>query len=105
MYLREGTNDWNTLNASMTEDEYGLRGLELSGIAIDIGGYLGTVAIGLLLDHPDLVVHCVEPIPENVDLIRKNADINGVTGRLILWACAVGDGQPTTIHYGFTGDE
>ena len=25
MTIREGTNDWNTLNACMTEDEYGLR--------------------------------------------------------------------------------
>ena len=51
-WIRTGTNDHNTVNASATEDEYHLRDLPpLSGWALDIGGYLGSVAIGLAADH------------------------------------------------------
>ena len=105
MYYREGTNDPNTLNASMDEDEYGLRGHRFSGLAIDIGGYLGSVAIGLLIDNPKLRVECVEPIPENIDLIRRNAKVNGVADRLTVHECAVGDGRPVTIRYAYQGEE
>jgi FkbM family methyltransferase len=105
VYVREGTNDWNTANASMTEDEYKLRGLDLSGVALDLGGYLGTVAVGLLIDHPDLVVQCVEPIPENVELIWRNANANGVADRLAVHEAAIGDGRPVTINYAWSGDE
>lgn len=105
MYFREGTNCLNTLNASMTEDEYGLRGHRFSGLALDIGGYLGSVAIGLLIDNPDLRVECVEPIPENVDLIWRNAKVNGVHHRLTVHEAAVGDGTPVTIRYAYQGEE
>jgi FkbM family methyltransferase len=105
MYYREGTNDANTINASMTEDEYGLRGLSFSGLALDIGGYLGSVAIGLLIDNPDLRVECVEPIPENFDLIWRNAKVNGVKDRLYVHEAAVGDGSPVTIRYAYEGGE
>jgi FkbM family methyltransferase len=105
MFYRAETNDRNTLNASMTEDEYGLRGLSFSGLAIDIGGYLGSVAIGLLLDNPNLRVECVEPIPENIDLIKRNAAMNGVSDRLYVHECAVGDGTPVTIRYAYQGGE
>jgi FkbM family methyltransferase len=105
MYIRESTNDHNTCFASMNEDEYGLRGLALFGVALDLGGYLGTVAVGLLIDNPDLVVHCVEPIPENVTLIWRNAASNGVADRLTVHEAAIGDGRPVTINYAWSGDE
>jgi hypothetical protein len=41
--IRQGTNDWNTVNATMgANDEYGLRGLHLEGLALDIGAYVGS---------------------------------------------------------------
>jgi FkbM family methyltransferase len=89
----------------MTEDEYGLRDLYLSGRAVDIGGYLGTVAIALLLDNPNLTVECVEPIPENADLIARNAEANGVAHRLRLLRAAAGDGSPVTVRYAFGDNE
>lgn len=105
MHVRLGTNDWNTCYASMNEDEYGLRGRRVTGSAIDIGGYLGTVAIGLLVDNPGLRVECVEPLPENVDLIWRNARLNGVADRLFVHEAAVGNGQPAVVNYAYEGDE
>lgn len=105
MHIREGTNDWNTLNACMTEDEYGLRDWSGSGVAIDIGGYLGGVAIGLALDNPGLRVVVVEPVPDNADLIAANIELNGVGDRVDLVVGAAGDGSPVDVWYGYRGSE
>jgi len=99
MQWREGTADWNNLTSSMTEDEYGLGGLALSGVALDIGAYIGGVTVGLLADHPDLSVVSVEPIPENLALLRANAE---PSDRLRIVAGAVGHGE---IRYDYEGDD
>lgn len=102
---RKDTNDWNTLTSSLTEDEYGLAGRKITGHAIDIGGYLGSVGIALAADNPDLTVTIIEPIPANVELIHENVALNGLTERIKVIQAAAGDGTPTRIHYGFTGSE
>ena len=105
MWVRADTNDWNTLASCLNEDEYGLRGRELKGVALDIGAYLGSVSIAMLLDHPELRVVAVEPIPENVNLVWRNAVINGVADRLTVHEAAVGDGKPITIRYRYGTSE
>lgn len=105
MHIREGTNDWNTCQAAMTQDEYGLRGMHLTGRAIDIGAHLGAVTISLLIDNPDLVVDAVEPIPENVYLLRLNAAQNQVADRLAVHEAAAGDGGTVTIRYAYEDNE
>lgn len=104
---RQDTNDYNTILSTTSEnDEYRLRGMSLSGWALDIGGYLGTVAIGLLLDNPDLRVVCVEPVPPNAELIQTNAYLNGVSDRLELFQGAAGgpDDETSEIRFGYLGD-
>jgi FkbM family methyltransferase len=105
MTYRVGTNDWNTLWASLNEDEYRLpRGL--SGRAVDVGGYLGSVGIALALDNPDLAVTIIEPVPPNVDLIRENVALNGLGDRVTVIAGAVGKGgESVDVWYGYTGTE
>ena len=64
-YYRAETNDWNTISSTMApHDEYAIPS-GLSGVAVDLGAYLGSVAIGLALDNPDLRVIAVEPVPPN----------------------------------------
>mgnify|MGYP001567435252 FL=1 len=106
-YYREGTNDFNTANSCLGDnDEYQLRGRRIEGLALDIGGYLGSVAIPLLIDNPNATVICVEPITENLDLIARNAKVNGVSSRLTLIPGAVGkSGDPVSIAYRFEGGE
>ena len=98
---REGTNDWNTLSSTMAPtDEYHLpRGL--SGVALDVGAYLGSVAVGLALDNPDLRVFAIEPVPDNIALIRRNLDLNGVS--VVLIEGAAGDGSPVDVWYRYRG--
>lgn len=106
VWTRAETNDWNTANASLTEDEYGFRGRAVTGLVLDIGGYLGTVALGVLIDNPTARVICVEPIPDNADLIERNALANGVSDRLTLVRGVVGrSAEPVSITYRFQGGE
>jgi len=105
--FRDDTNDWNTLTASITEDEYNLASLNLTGHAIDVGGYLGSVGICLAIDNPSLTVTIVEPVPDNYELIRTNVALNGLEDRVDVIHGAVGPAslKKTTIHYGFRGSE
>lgn len=105
IHVREGTNDHNTANASLSEDEYGLRDLHPSGLALDIGGYLGTVAIGLAVDNPALRVICVEPVPFNAALIRANITANGLDERITLVEGLAGASGKGLIRFGYKGNE
>src|SRR5881396_102281 len=101
MEFRDGTNDWNTLSIIFTNDEYGLRDLRLDGIALDVGAYLGGVAIALALDNPGLRVIAIEPVPDNGDLIERNITRNSVQDRVTLIRGAVGrGGESTDVRYG-----
>ncbi len=104
---REDTNDWNCINACVTEDEYQLGPLALSGWAFDIGAHLGGVAIALALDNPSLRVVAVEPVPENAELCRANVERNHLAGRVEVIHGAIGSpGQAAiTVCYGYSHSE
>ena len=105
VYVREGTNDWNTAQSALNEDEYGLAQMHLLGLALDIGAHIGTVSLALAVDNPELLVIALEPIPENADLLRRNVEANGVTDRVAIiegMAGAWGWGQ---VSYGFRNSE
>jgi FkbM family methyltransferase len=105
LWCRQETNDQQTAHHVSKLDEYELRGLELDGWAIDVGAYIGAVAIPLALDHPDLCVVAVEPIPENVMLLQRNIILNKVFDRVVvcpLAAAAPGD-DLVAIRYGGKG--
>jgi FkbM family methyltransferase len=90
MTIRDGTNDWNTLNACMTEDEYQLRSFNGNGWA---------------LDNPGLRVLIVEPVPDNIRLIKDNIARNNVGDRVELIEGAIGDGGPVDVWHGYQGTE
>ena len=103
MTYRVGTNDWNTLWATLNEDEYQIPS-GISGTAADIGGYLGSVGISLALDNPDLRVVIVEPVPPNAELIRTNIAMNHLADRVTLIEGAAGKGgEPVSVWYGYEG--
>ena len=104
MTYRPDTNDWNTLSASLNEDEYRLP-TGLRGHAVDIGGYLGSVGIALAKDNPELRVTIVEPVPDNQRLIRINIAHNGVEDRVtLIEGAASGDREPVAVWYGYRGN-
>lgn len=81
---RDGVNDQDVAHSVTAGDEYGLRGLDLSGWALDIGASIGDVAIPLALDHPGLRVVALEPVPESRELLIRNLALNGVADGQIL---------------------
>lgn len=99
---RPDTNDWNTISAVLSADEYGLRGRVLEGLLVDVGAHVGAWAIAALLDNPGAWAIAVEALPENVDLIRRSAALNGLgPDRLeVLEGAATDDDSPVAIAYG-----
>ncbi len=101
---RLGTNDQDVAHSVSKLDEYGLRGREFEGWALDIGASIGAVAIPLAIDHPGLKVVAVEPVPENAAALYRNIDMNDVADRVfVVQLAAAADEEPTIIRYGGTG--
>ena len=104
-HYRAETNDWNTISSTMApHDEYAIP-QGLTGVAVDLGAYLGSVAIGLALDNPSLSVIAVEPVPPNADLIARNIAENGLADRVTLIQGAIGGPSDDEIKvwYGYRG--
>lgn len=103
MAVREGTNDRNVCHAILVEDEYHFADLDLSGHALDIGAHIGaaTVALGILF--PDLTITAIEPVPDNVDLLRRNVEANGLAERVTVRHGVAGKARP--IAHNFRGSE
>ncbi len=105
VHYRSDTNDWNTVSATLTHDEYHLP-RRMTGRAVDVGGYLGTVGIALALDNPEMTVTIIEPVPFNAQLIRQNIDAADLWDRVALIEGAVsGDHEPVTVSFGYRGSE
>ncbi len=110
LQVRQGTNDANiaiSINSFNHEiyDEYRMKDRRLQGWAFDIGAHIGGLAIPMALDNPDLRVVAVEAVPDNADLCRTNAELNGVADRVIVktnWAAAPGVATGLC-HYGYRG--
>jgi len=100
---REDTTDLLVLASSLVvpNDEYRLgRYWPLTGWAADIGAHIGAVTLTLLADNPDLRVIAVEPIPENVAVLRESLRLNeGFTERCTVIEGGIGSG-PVHVHYG-----
>jgi FkbM family methyltransferase len=101
---REDTNDWNVLNACLSEDEYNLKELHLTGTALDIGAHIGGVTIALALDNPELNIVAVEAVPPNVELLRENVRRAGVEDRVTVLHAAAGKGKTATVRWAFEGN-
>lgn len=101
---RDTTNDAALVFGICAEDEYQFARMEpLSGWAVDIGGHIGIVAVMLGLDNPDLKVVVVEGLPENVAMIRRNIELNGLEERVEVVDMAATDDETETVPmiYGY----
>jgi FkbM family methyltransferase len=84
--FRPNTADRNTILATYKEDEYDFKSMvPLDGDAmIDAGGYVGSTAILYAQLYPMARIFCVEPLPENLEIIRKNISQNKLWDRITL---------------------
>lgn len=90
--IREGTTDWNTVNACAVEDEYDLADVPVEGrLVYDLGSHVGGVAVWLATRGA--IVVAVEPVPENAWQVEQNAILNGVCHRVQVIQAALGTAQ------------
>lgn len=106
---REGTTDLSTIGATFnlwgrTADEYGLVNHEpMTGWAIDVGAHVGSVAIALAVDNPDLQVLAVEALAQNCDVLRASLRVNDITNVTVVEAAASDvKRKHVAIAYGWT---
>lgn len=103
MHARDGTSDLATIGSTWRlwgklDDEYGLADIHSDGLMVDVGAHIGSVCIAFLVDNPNARAIAIEPLPENVDMLRQNAESAGVADRLQVTTGAIGT---STVHYGF----
>lgn len=106
MEVRPETTDWNTVNAAVGEDEYELADINLSDmLVIDVGSHIGSIGIWCASRGARAI--CIEPIPENLEMIERNANLNNLgLDRLEVWAGVAGPkDQELTIYYGYESNE
>lgn len=100
--LREGTADFDAVQSVVVEDEYNLKAIPFQDgdICIDIGAHIGSVSLLLASFGKQLKIYAYEPLPENVEMIKKNAFMNGF-GNIYPFLLAVGGKEgKLKIHYG-----
>lgn len=105
MEVRPDTVDHNNLWSCLNEDEYGLKGLELTGLALDIGAHIGGATVALLADNPGLEVIAVEAVPPNAELLRRNLELNNLTARVVEGAACGPKQKRQKVAYGYRGSE
>jgi len=99
MYTRDDTSDKSVVHSITLNDEYGLSRMDLEGWAIDIGAHIGSVCVPLAIMNPRLRIIAVEPLPENVDILRRNIEINNLGDRVTVIEGAISDhdGETTVL--------
>ncbi len=92
-FFRPGIADENTILATYKEDEYGFIDLkpDPGDAMIDAGGYVGSTAILYAQLYPESRIFCVEPLPENLEIIKKNIAVNHLENRITLIEKALWD--------------
>ena len=66
---------------------------------LDLGANIGLTAVYFSRRFPNAKIACVEPVPGNVNLLKRNLKLNAVCGTVIPAAIDVRDGR-TTIELG-----
>lgn len=82
------------------DDEYDLASLRVDGPFVDVGAHIGLVTLAVLLDNPSATAICLEPVPDNLDLLAQNMDANDVAARVQALQGAIGPGREVAISYG-----
>lgn len=100
--LRKGTADFDAVQAVAVQDEYNLKAIpfENRDIVIDIGAHIGSVSLLLASLDKKLKIYAYEPLPENVDLLQKNAFMNGFKNIFPFLLAVGGKEGKLKIYYG-----
>lgn len=100
---RDGTSDGALIMGIIGESEYPFARMQnLSGWALDAGAHIGIVSVALALDNPNLQVLAVEPVAENVEILKANIARNGLNERVFPIPAALGEDGTTELVCDYT---
>lgn len=104
LFLRDDTADFNNASGILLADEYNFKAIpfEDGDVVVDIGAHIGSASLLLAsLGLPNMRILAYEPLPENVELIRENAKLNGFNANIVAFEFSVSDKIKTLdIQYG-----
>jgi FkbM family methyltransferase len=105
---REDTIDRDLILSQIRYNKYDVlrQPVSTTDTIIDVGAYIGVFSVLCARLFGCKVVAC-EPLPENAALIRRNAELNGVSRQVVVEECALwGSGMDVLpIHYGDEAEE
>ena len=70
-------------------------------IVLDCGGHIGTFSLYVRTINPSALLYVLEPLQENVEMLRQNLAINGVGGATVL--CNAISGKRGTCYLDLSG--
>jgi FkbM family methyltransferase len=68
---------------------------------IDVGANIGMMTCSLAVQRPELKIIAIEPVPDNVECLRRNVTDNGITNVEIIHAAA--SDKPGTVRVNING--
>jgi len=100
--IREGTADFNAIQASLVEDEYDLKTYHFKNddIIIDIGAATGGEAMAIAATNPETKIYSYEPLRENYELLKSNITDNGFRNVKAIQKAVMGYSGKCKISYG-----
>lgn len=72
VHLRDNFGDVTNLPGLLVENSYRVTKLDRPGEILDVGANIGLVAMWIHAHNPERRIHCFEPLPSNVRLVRLN---------------------------------
>lgn len=72
IHLRDNFGDVTNLPGLLHQNEYRIGKFAGDGVVLDVGANIGLVAALVAWHNPDTPIHCFEPLPGNVKMIRLN---------------------------------
>jgi FkbM family methyltransferase len=84
----------NFIHSEVFEHLYYNLGLKQAPATIlDLGANVGLTAVYFAREFPNAEIACVEPIPANLDLLKRNVALNGIKARVFEAAVGETDGE------------
>lgn len=88
-FVRENTNDTNTLISCLEEDEYQIARLPEGGVAVDLGAHIGGCTLALAARGFKEII-AAEMLPENIKLLEENIQANKLENITVVRAAVTG---------------
>src|ERR1017187_10064031 len=92
LFIRENGYDWALVEEIFADHVYRVEAENVKRV-VDLGGNIGLSSLFFAKQYPGAEICCVEPIPDNIALLRRNVEINHLQIRIVTAAVGAKDGK------------